>query len=286
MREKWVKLAVILLLVALDAGLLIYFIRTQRSESEVPAEVMSQVESLYEKAGINLTADMSEFGKNEEWYSLELETADLDQMVESFLGEQEFSRSYLYGSKTQYTLGTISITTSREQHTITYRDSSVGGGNHLDMPLSGEENRAILRSVARRFAVRFMGDEVYLSEERRDQEGYRFTYHQMSGDTVYYFNSMTLLVTQEGVKSAVLTYWEVAGEGESLQTLTPDEALYAALYELTDGKSSVSVLLTVSEIHNAYVISAQTSAEAVAVPELVLQTTSGKEAIVKYAAGD
>ena len=84
----------------------------------------------------------------------------------------------------------------------------------------------MLQPLARRFAEQWLGN-VFLSEWRQDINGYRFIFRQLTDERIYYFNSISLLVTMEGVKTAVLTVWEVSGEGKSLITLPKDEMLYA-----------------------------------------------------------
>ena len=124
---------------------------------------------------------------------------------------------------------------------------------------------------------------VFLSEWRQDDNGYRFIYRQLEGDQIYYFNSISLLVTMDGVKTAVLTVWEVSAEGKPLVTLPKDEMLYAGLNKMIELRETPG---TIERMYDGYVIDSTESdgsdETAVAVPVQTMILSSGRTITIRY----
>ena len=280
MSQRLVRQLIISLLLTLNVFLGVYLLTSSRLDSLHTRERLNQVLALYEQAGITFQEtpqESSRIVRNR----LELSTADVDAIVEAFLGEEIYSKSYIYGSKVQYQKDDITILTNRPQHTITYTDESVSAWTPPE-GLSETELTSMIQPLARRFAENWLG-EVYLSEWRQDENGYRFVYRQMIEDEIYYFNTISLVVTMDGVRTAVITIWNVDGTGESLQGLPQDEMLYSGLIQIT---ASSTVQAQVERVFDGYVIGKTVTSSgeqtAVAVPVQTIRLVGGKSVITRY----
>ena len=273
---RWMILGSLLLLNLL---LLIYSWQKARQERQISQDQMDAVLQLYEEKGVTFTEVPD--GSNPSFTALELKTADVDQMAEKFLDKESFDKSYIYGSKVQYNSGSITLLTNRPAHTITYTNEAIKSWEAPE-DLSEEDLISMLQPLARRFAEQWLGN-VFLSEWRQDANGYRFIYRQLENDRIYYFNSISLLVTMDGVKTAVLTVWDVSSEGKSLVTLPKDEMLYAALTKITELREAPG---NVERMYDGFVIDStgKTGSDetAVAVPVQTMILSSGRTVTIRY----
>ena len=279
MNRRVVRFMILGSLLLLNLFLLLYSWQRARKERWVSQDQMDAVLSLYEKNGVSFAEVPDRM--NPSFTALELKTADVDRLAERFLDKESFDKSYIYGSKVQYNSGTITLLTNRPAHTITYTDEAIGSWKAPE-ELSEEDLFSMLQPLARRFAEQWLGN-VFLSEWRQDINGYRFIFRQLTDERIYYFNSISLLVTMEGVKTAVLTVWEVSGEGKSLITLPKDEMLYAGLTRMTELRETPG---EVEHIYDGFVIDSTgkhgTDDTAVAVPVQTMILSSGRMITMRY----
>ncbi|MBQ7058520.1 MAG: hypothetical protein IJM83_04365 [Firmicutes bacterium] len=279
MTRRVVRFMILGSLLLLNLLLLFYSWRRSRNEKMVSQDQMDAVLSLYEEKEVTF-AEIPD-AVNPGFTALELKTADVDLMTERFLGKESFDKSYIYGSKVQYNSGSITLLTNRPAHTITYTDESIKAWQAPE-DLTDEALFSMLQPLARRFAEKWL-DSVFLSEWRQDDNGYRFIYRQLEGDQIYYFNSISLLVTMDGVKTAVLTVWEVSAEGKPLVTLPKDEMLYAGLNKMIELRETPG---TIERMYDGYVIDSTESdgsdETAVAVPVQTMILSSGRTITIRY----
>ena len=273
---RWMVLGSLLLLNLL---LLFYQWRTSREGKACTEEQMKQVFRIYEQNEITF-AELPD-RTNPSFRGLLLKTADVDKMAERFLGKESFDKSYIYGSKVQYNSGSMILLTNRPSHTITYTNEAIESWENPE-GLSEEALFSMLQPLARRFAEEWL-DNVVLSEWRQDDNGYRFIYRQMVDDQIYYFNSISLLVTMDGVRTAVLTVWEVSTEGREMSTLPRDEMLYASLQKILEFREAPG---RVEKIYDGYVIDSTMEdgmdETAVAVPVQTMVLSSGRQITIRY----
>lgn len=250
MNERKMRIIILILLVCLNLLLVGYYGYQRLSVNRVPAERIEQVVQLYSEAGIDFAVlpERNNFPKA----NLELGEADLDALAENYLGSG-FDKSYIYGSKVQYTSGSVLVITDREQHRISYQDEAIatGGANgrangragaemaegqvlpgwsEKNRPLGEEEEKEMLLPSARNFAKQWLGKNVYLYECRAEAEGFYFLFYQMKKEEILFFNQIEIWIAPGGIQRAEIQYWDVAGEVEySYELLPTDEVLYAML---------------------------------------------------------
>ena len=279
MSQRTVRWLILGLLLGLNLMLLIYQFSSSRAEEMVSGEQMEAVFKLYRQDQVTFS-EMPD-GSNPVFYYLRLSTADVDRMAERFLEGESYDKSYIYGSKVQYKHGSVTLLSNRPQHTLTYTNDAI---TEWEAPpgLAEEELITMLQPVARRFAENWLG-EVYLSEWRKDVYGYRFVYRQLKNGLIYYFNSISLVVTMDGVKAAVLTVWDVDEQTERVESLPADEMLYAGLRKILEQGEAPG---NVSRIYDGYIIGSVAGAagaeEAVAVPVQTLIMDTGRSITTRY----
>lgn len=277
MNGKKMTVIMLSLLICLNLFLFVYYLYQKSVTEKVPAERLEQITKLYEENGIHLTAALKE-EKLRGGY-LKLGEADLDAMAQKVL-EDGFDKSYIYGSKVQYTAGDVTIITDWQQHQVFYESEIQHSIEEMQQPqsmeMSEEEQRQMLFPFVRSFAQKWLGTDVYLVEEQKEEEGFRFVFCQVQEEVNLYFNRIEIHVMRGGIKSARLTYWETEGETEKSYNLLPvDEILYAQLGMIkkemrNEGDEEVVQLLSGYQL-------TETEEGVLAAPALTIVLKSGKK---------
>ncbi|MBO6159831.1 MAG: hypothetical protein J6P72_11330 [Firmicutes bacterium] len=282
MNQRTLRQLIIGMLAALNLVLAVFLIRSYTKTDSASATHLDEVLLLYERAGLSF--EETPVPSYKTWTELQLGTADLDQMVENYLDSQmitSYRKSYIYGAKAQYQTDSLTFLTNRPQHTITYTNDAAAPWK-MPQGLTEDELMSMIQPLARRFAESWLGD-VFLSEWRKDENGYRFVYRQMKEDQIYFFNTISLLVTMEGVRTAVVTVWDINGSAGSIQAIPQDEMLYAGLIQIGNAGEAPG---HVERISDGYVIASTSAHEgeqtARAVPVQTIYLSSGRSFTTRY----
>lgn len=278
MNGKRVILIILLLLLCLNLFLFSYYVYQKSRINQVPEEKVQQIIDLYQENNIDFAFEPQR--KTGQGKYLQLGEADLDELAENVL-ETGFDKSYMYGSKVQYRAGNVTVITDWQKHQIVYTDESkateeTGEAGWQEKEPDEEERRQLLLPIARGFAQKWLGEQVYLAvSERREQESY-FVFCQMREGAIIYFNQIEIYMTPQGVTSALLTYWKVEDESEKSYNLLPiDEILYAQLgmikKEMREGANE-----TVVQALEGYELASKEK-ESIGVPTMTIVLESGKK---------
>lgn len=277
MNERVTRWVILVLLLALNLGLLGYSFRLQNAYTKVSQENMDQVMALFSENGVDFATELS--SRNEPHSVLTLKASNLDKMTETFLSEENYTVSYLYGSSVQYKTEDLTILIDRDENTISYLDRSVGDFSGIPSGLTEQTLEEMLQPLGRRFAEQWLSD-VYLTEWSLEKDGYHFVFRQVVSDKIYFFNTVTCVVGTEGVSHAVISCWSVSGREEQSSTLTVDEVLYTGLRQMV---KAGQVPNTVLDVTDGYVLSYQDETP-VAVPVQTLLLSRGSPVITYYSA--
>lgn len=250
MKERWIRISIIALLVVLNVFLLVMYLEMKYQDRYVPEEAISRIEELYHREGISFEVPIPR--TNPSFSELRLTGAEVDKLTEAFLGGQEYDKSYIYGSKIQYDAGEVQIISDQRQHSATYENEAIdspyteregeilvvtdGAEEVIDL----EQERELVQSVARYFASRWLGSDLYLDSVSFTADGFVFTYDQMAKDQIYFFNHITITASRRGVSSASLVYWDISGTGEELSVLSADEILMVQLRQIKEAAPAES----------------------------------------------
>ncbi len=278
MNGKRVILIILLLLLCLNLFLFSYYVYQKSRINQVPEEKVQQIIDLYQENNIDFAFEPQR--KTGQGKYLQLGEADLDELAENVL-ETGFDKSYMYGSKVQYRAGNVTVITDWQKHQIVYTDESKATeeteeAGWQEKEPDEEERRQLLLPIARGFAQKWLGEQVYLAvSERREQESY-FVFCQMREGAILYFNQIEIYMTPQGVTSALLTYWKVEDESEKSYNLLPiDEILYAQLgmikKEMREGANE-----TVVQALEGYELVSKEK-ESIGVPTMTIVLESGKK---------
>ncbi len=287
MDEKRMGRIILILLIVLNLVLFGYYCYQNITENWVPRERIEQVRELYRQSGIALKAEPDR--KNRGQPILILGEANLEHMVEEYL-DGAFEKSFIYGSKVQYTSGDLMILTDRKNHSITYVDQTISLSESIEefmsteewartQRITEEEAQVLMMERATRFAHEWMGDDIQLLKTEIREKGYEFTFHPVQEETVLYFNELKVWMLNDNVASAEIIYWDVTGEAAGSYTPMPiDEILYALLSniskEMDEGKQD-----EVIQIIDGYQM-VKSEEQAKAVPSITVVMKSGKEYVM------
>ena len=278
MNGKRLNLLILILLIGLNLALFAYYCFQKISVNWVSIERMNQIESLYLENGIAIQVNPDR--KNTPQPDLVLGEADLDKLVESFLVDR-YDKSYIYGSKVQYTTGSIVILTDRKNHSISYMDESKKSEDKASQ--NAEEMLEILEAVAGGFARKWLGDEIYLSDSGMAGDEFYYVYHPVQEGAILYFNELTIHMTTKGVTTAQLSYWAVKGKTEKKYEQMPiDEILYAQLGMIKKDMGE-NQREEVVQIRNGYQL-LEDEEGAAAVPTITIVVKSGRKYVMNRTA--
>ncbi len=282
MREKVIRIPLLILLLLLNLALLIANINSRIQRYRVNPQEMDRVQAMYEDNGISFKKQPSSLRRLQS--SLEIGPADLDAMVQDFLGNKEYSLTYIYGAKTQYNAGSTILIADWESHSISYRDTEVVSEESLESwkNVLTEEEQLMLETVAMRFAQRWMGEDVLITSWTRSGDTLRVTFAQMDDEEVYYFNSMTVVVLRSGIQSAELSYWRILGNGDPVDAMPMDEMLYRGLDDILSSDRGRTETDTVNDILNGYTLEAVYGDTGLAMPTMTMIMDSGKQFVLSY----
>lgn len=282
MRERIIRIPLLILLLLLNLGLLIANVNSRIQRYSVSPQEMEQVQKLYEDSGIDFKAQPSMRGKQRS--ALEIGPADLDAMVQEFLGDREYSLTYIYGAKTQYNAGSTVLIADWDSHSISYRDTEVVSEDAKEpwRNVLTEEEQLMLETVAMRFAQRWMGENVLITSWTRSGDTLTVNFAQMEDQEVYYFNSMQVVVLRGGIQSAELSYWKVLGSGETVDAMPMDEMLYRALDAILYSEHTRAEEDTVNDILDGYSLETVYGDRGLAMPTMTMIMESGKQFVLSY----
>lgn len=288
MNERRIGIWILALLLCLNLCLFGYDCYLRLQANWIPSERIEQIETLYRQANVEIGVTVER--QNPPRSNLLLGEADLDQMAETYLEKEGdiYDKSYIYGSKVQYSSGDRTILTDRSRHMIAYADTSERIAEGQKVMQGGEEGvlfgetedeaqmMEALMPLARDFAQKWLGREVHLTGSEKTSRGYRFGFCQMDGETALYFNEVQVCVIPEGIAEAVITYWQVEGESEKSRSVMPlDEVLFALLSDVRAGLQEDS-REEVVRILDGYLLQ-ETPDGAEAVPSVTVVVSSGQE---------
>ncbi len=291
MNEKRMGMVILILLIALNLVLFGYYCYQNITENWVPRERIEQVRELYQQNGIQLKTEPDR--KNRGQPILILGEANLEHMVEEYL-EGAFEKSFIYGSKVQYTSGNLMILTDRKNHSITYVDQAKNTPEIIEkcesaeewarkQRITEEEAQVLMMEHAKRFALEWMGEDIELLKTERRDKGYEYTFHPMQEDTVLYFNELKVWMLNDSVMSAEMIYWNVTGEAAESYTPMPiDEILYALLGNIRAGVDEGKQDEVIQIIDGYQMV--KTEEQAKAVPSITVVMKSGKEYVMNRTA--
>ncbi len=291
MNEKRMGTVILILLIVLNLVLFAYYSYQKFTENWVTMERMDSIKELYRQNGIEIKAEPER--KNEQRPILELGEANLDQMVESILND-DFEKSFIYGSKIQYTAGSLEILTDRNNHSISYVDKAKQtpeilreGGNLEEWArtqrITEEDAEQLMEKKAYEFARKWLGDDIRLIKTNEKTYGCEYTFHPMREEMVLYFNELTVWMVAGNVASAELSYWSVTDETEDSHVLMPiDEILYALLDSIRD-EMEADQKDEVVQIMDGYQL-VRSGEQTKAVPAITIVMGSGKEYVMNRTA--
>ncbi len=287
MNEKRMGRVILILLIVLNLVLFGYNYYQNITENWVPRERIEQVRDLYRQRGIELKTEPDR--KNKGQPILTLGEANLEHMVEEYL-EGTFEKSFIYGSKVQYTSENLMILTDRKNHSITYVDQIKSMPESIEQCVSveewartqritEEEAQVLMMERATRFAREWMGDDIELLKTERREKGYEYTFHPVEEDTVLYFNELKVWMLNDSVASAEMIYWDVTGEAAGSYTPMPiDEILYALLGNISEGVDEGKQDEVIQILDGYQMVKSEEQAKAV--PSITVVMKSGKEYVM------
>ncbi len=284
MNEKRMGTVILILLIVLNLVLFGYDSYQSIAKNRVPKERIEQVKELYQKNGITIKIEPER--KNESHPILTLDEANLEQMAETYL-EGNFEKSFIYGSKVQYTSEERMILTDRKNHSITYVDQAMSDPQWIEQSesfeewaeiqrISEESAHLLMKEAAMEFASSWLGDDIELVKTEKRNKGFEYTFHSVQDDAVLYFNELKVWMLNENVVSAEIVYWKVTEETEKSYIPMPiDEILYAVLGSI---KADMQEDETdeVIQIKNGYRI-VKMDEQTLAVPSITVLMKSGRE---------
>ncbi len=291
MNEKRMGRVILILLIVLNLVLFGYYCYQNMIENWVPRERIEQVRELYRQNGIELKTEPDR--KNKDQPILILGEANLEHMVEEYL-DGNFEKSFIYGSKVQYTSGNLLILTDRKSHSITYVDQKKSMPEIIaecvsveewarTQRITEEEAQVLMMERAKRFALEWMGDDIELFKTERRDKGYEYTFHPVQEDTVLFFNELKVWVINDSVVSAEMIYWDVTGETAKSYTSMPiDEILYALLGSIREGVDEGKQDEVIQIIDGYQMVKSEEQAKAV--PSITVVMKSGKEYVMNRTA--
>ena len=284
MNEKRMGTEILILLIVLNLVLFGYNSYQSITKNRVPKERIEQVKELYQKSGITIKIEPER--KNESHPILLLEEANLEQMAETYL-EGIFEKSFIYGSKVEYTSGERVILTDRKNHSITYVNQTLADPLWIEQSesfeewaevqrISEESAQLIVKEKAMEFACSWLGDDIELVDTEKKEKGFEYTFHSVQDDAVLYFNELKVWILNENVVSAEIVYWEVKEEADKSYIPMPiDEILYAILGSITadmqEGERD-----EVIQIKNGYHME-KIDDQSLAIPSITVLMKSGRE---------
>ncbi|MCI8632806.1 MAG: hypothetical protein HFE64_04920 [Lachnospiraceae bacterium] len=278
MNGKRMTVIILILLLCLNLFLCGYYVYQRDRMNRVPAEKIQQIVNLYEENQIDFAFEPE--GESAQGRYLLLGEADLDKLAETVL-DTGYDKSYIYGSKVQYRAGSVTVITDWQKHQIVYTDETgepaeKEKNSWQEKELSEEERQQLLLPIARSFAQKWLGEQVYFAESERREDKFYFVFCQMREGAVLYFNQIEIYMAPQGVTSAVLTYWGIEGESEKSYNLLPmDEILYAQL-GMIKKEMKEDTRETVVQVLEGYELASKEK-ESLGVPALTIVLESGKK---------
>lgn len=284
MNEKRMGRVILILLIVLNLVLFAYDSYQDIDKNRVPKERIEQVKEIYRKNGVSIKIEPER--KNESQPILTLEEANLEQMAETYL-KGNFEKSFIYGSKVQYTSGDRMILTDRKNHSIIYEDQALTDPQWLEqsesfeewaalMRISEESAQLLMKEGAMEFARSWLGEDIELAKTEKRNKGFEYTFHSVQGDAVLYFNELKVWMVNENAVSAEIVYWKATEETEKSYIPMPiDEILYAVLGSI---KADMQEAETdeVIQIKKGYRI-VKIDEQTLGIPSITVMLKSGRE---------
>lgn len=271
MKWKWITVPVIILLIGMNLLLLIFYLVENRRSYTLDSEEIERITAIYEEEGITFAETPS--AKVSKRKVLTLTDYDLDKLATTFLegnslGGKEYDLTYIYGSKVQYTAGSIVISTDRENHRITYRDNEVLERGPLEELT--QEQQQMLASAARVFAAKWLGEDVMQVSCVTTGAEMNIRFCQMLGEEAAFFNYADVIITARGISQAQIQYFDYQDK-ETARSLPVDELLYMLLGKVAEQSKGEGGV--VKEIVWGYEIDRQSG---LAYPDLTLVMSTGE----------
>jgi hypothetical protein len=288
-RVRKLQIILIVWLLCLNLVLGLYSAVEKRQADEISTSQLDRILDLYRDNGITFQKKPSR--RIVSWRALQLGPADLDGLVRDFLGDLPYEQTFIYESRAQYVSDDRTITVDWSQHSISYQDLSIApsgsarvSGSSIPQGSLTPQETMMLEEIGRRFAARWLGENVFLQSSVPRGNYLDMTFCQMDEGRIYYFNRIRLSVSQKGIGTASMVIWDVTGRGEKLDTMPADEMLYAQLSDiLAEGQEDgTKITDTVTGIYDGYEIEEQTDQKATAVPDQTLVLSSGKTVRLSY----
>lgn len=289
MRVRKLQILILVWLVCLNLVLTAYIAVRQQETNQISTSQLDKILDLYRENGITFQIKPSRRIVN--WRALQLGPADLDSRVREFLGDLPYEQTFIYESRAQYLTDDLMITVDWSQHSIRYQDLAIApagstqiSGSSIPKGSLTAQQTMMLEEIGRRFAVRWLGENVFLESSKPQGGRLSLTFCQMGDGCIYYFNRMRIVVSPKGVETASMVIWDVTGKGEKLDTMPADEMLYAQLSNILaeEPEDGTKISEVVTGLYDGYEIEEQTDQKATAVPDQTLVLLSGKTVKLSY----
>ena len=283
MKGKLIQTLILILLIGLNLTLLVLYLVELRRTRLVTQEAVDRVVALYEAEQVEIHTEIPQTVKRRE--AIALRAADLDGMVVRFLGDAEYSRTYIYGNKIQYRSGTAVLMADWGAHNINYRDSayeenveSSGSDGELT-----EAEREMLMAAGRRFAEKWLGEDIMMMSSSGVGQVLTMTFCQLQEGELMYFNRVSVTLVPGGVRLAEIQYWDVDSGETKIESKPIDELLYQMLPQVSADMKRLQVESdSVEEMLDGYEIISYTRDTAIAYPNLTIVLGSGRYYHLRY----
>lgn len=235
MNWRAIRLALLLMLVALNLGLLAYNVTLYRERYVVPDERIALVQEQYLREGYILPDTLPQ--KQFPVKRLVLKKMDLEERADGFWNE-EYEKSYMIGSKVLYTSGSEVLTLDRDTSVMHY----VQNEPELQKGSTKEEEHRLAISFAR---VMMQEEALTLVQIQEGTEGADiYTFCQEYNEQLIFCNGISVTVYQGAVIEAYMQQYRIEGYDDEEQFIYPiDEVLFACLGEIGEREAPASLEL-------------------------------------------
>lgn len=224
MNWRAIRIALLLMLIILNLGLLAYNVILSRERYVVPDERIQLLREQYERKGYTLPEDLPV--EQYPMKRLQLQEMDLEQRADGFWNK-EYEKSYMIGSKILYTCESEVLTIDRDNSTMQYIQ-------HLPKYEPGatvEDDQRLAISFAR---IMMEEESLELLQVQKGPEGADiYTFCQKYDDQLIFCNRIAVSVYQGAIIEAYMQQYQISGYEEEERFIYPvDEVLFACLDEI------------------------------------------------------
>ncbi len=233
MNWKAIRVALLFLLILLNAGLLGYNILQSVERYVVPAERVDGLRERFREKGYALPDDIprAQYPKKR----LRLSANNLESRADSFW-DADYEKSYMIGSKILYTCGNETLTVDRDTSSMVYSQT-------LRPPYAKATEAE--RNTAERFAARMMqNDELTLLSKTPAADGSSvYTFSEAYQDTLVFSNTVKVAMQYGKIRQAEMTQYAVTGYEPEKQYIYPvDEILSYCLRDMEEPEEKTEKL--------------------------------------------